>query len=399
MRTISKKIWFIGLIGGLSATLIAAITLLNDSLFRAYMDPRIPFQVDNPPPHPDYQNPHSWYLSPLGERGREQSEENLRQPVIFILLPTANYYRGGWNGKTVDREAHARQIDTHIPNIVGPFTELGSLWVPKIRQASIFAFQTHKDEARSAFSLAAQDAKHAFTQFMTQTEDAPILLVGAEQGALLMQAILLEFANDPAFEARFLAAYLTDSALLESHFAENASLGNLSICEFPEATGCVVSFSAHESKDNKSIERFLSRGYSWTEKGPDAVDDRRLVCVNPILWTYTEDYAPARLHKGAVNASGMSLSDNLPPLAGTTSAQCRDGVLLMEKKRNGGFRKGYEFGSKFKPVSYNLFYADIAHNAAQRYNSWIIENTPPPLVEETLEESQINKVPSKINGE
>src|SRR6516165_988857 len=97
----------------------------------------------------------------------------------------------------------------------------------------------------------------------------------------------------------------------------------------------------------------------WTTDGKlEETAGRALLCVNPILGTTAEDFTPKRTHLGGVNATGLGLDVQPAPLAAQTSAQCDDGVLLIDRPTSPSLRDPWTWGGRFKPRTAFLFYAD-----------------------------------------
>ena len=121
--------------------------------------------------------------------------------------------------------------------------------------------------------------------------------------------------------------------------------------------------------------------------------------MNPLLWTQSEDYAPARLHKGGVAAEGLDLETRPAPLPRQVGAQCQDGLLLIDKPRSRSLRRPLKVGGKFRTLPSNLFYEDLRLNAMQRVESLIEDNVLPRRAKlldgfevQEIEESPIGEV-------
>ena len=93
---------------------------------------------------------------------------------------------------------------------------------------------------------------------------------------------------------------------------------------------------------------------------------RDSLCINPLLWERSENYAPRRIHKGGVAAEGIDPDTTPAPLDQQTSAQCQDGTLKIDTPKSRALRRPFKFGSKFRTLPSNIFYEDLRVNAVAR---------------------------------
>lgn len=383
-----------GIVGGvLALPFLAAAWVFESDLFTYAMDPRKPFQTSTPPAKPDYGQDAAWALRPTAALGRDEA-------AIFFVHPTT--YSGGrhWNGSISKPKVVGRVADWALPNYAGPFRGLGAIWAPLYRQASLYALQTQRFDARRARALAYEDVADAFARFLTEApSEAPLILVGVEQGGLHVLGLLQQMTVNEAVADRLVAAFVIDQATPLDLF--NGPLAHLSVCRTPEAVRCVASWGAVRANHERRIRRFQRRSMAWNGAARlESTEDRALACVNPILWTATEDYAPSRLHRGGVDATGLELSARPAPLAGQTSAQCRHGVLLVDRPTAPSLRASWRWGQQYRPAEANLFYADIAANAAQRLGAFLAKRAEgggraPPITGQAIEikDAPIRQVP------
>jgi hypothetical protein len=381
---------------GLLLLLLVALVGFQDNLFRHAMDPRAPFQTLTPPPSPDYAMSASWAARP--------NRPSPDRPAIFFVHPTTYWGGDAWNA-AIDHPIAARRLDeSAAPTYAGAFAPLGDLWAPRYRQASLYSSLTLRFDARLARALAYSDVRRAFAAFLAEAPpESPIMLVGVEQGGLHVLGLLQDVLVSEPLRSRLVVAYIIDQATPLDLF--DGALSHLKPCETATETGCVVSWGAIEAGRASTIDDFRRRSMVWMGDGRlEPTAGRALLCINPILGAAGEDFTPRRTHHGAVDASGLALGVEPAPLAAQTSAQCSEGVLLIDRPASPSMRDGWRWGGRFKPRTPFLFYVDaradaerrlgIAHEAlvAPAAEAAPREDQLPPLETVEVERSPINRV-------
>jgi hypothetical protein len=230
---------------------------------------------------------------------------------------------------------------------------------------------THREDARMAQDLAYQDVKRAFHYFLKNSPpERPIVLVGHNQGASHVQRLLADFFVGPSNGQnlkRLAVAYVIDYPITQSIL--DGPLEGMPVCAEPTQTSCIVAFGAFAPNEGAIAERFGSRLLAHNGEEYAPVKGEALTCVNPLLWTQSEDYAPARLHKGGVAAEGLDPDMRPAALPRQVGAQCQDGLLLVDKPRTASLRRPIKVGGKFRTLPSNLFYEDLRQNAVMRVES------------------------------
>ncbi len=357
--------------GGAALMLIIAVSF-QDNLFRYWHNPREPFQTAAPPAAPNYAQADAWAVRPSkATPDADPPDGAAPTPAVFFVHPSTFWGVSAWNAP-LDQPHAVRRLDHWaLPTFAGPFLEVAPVWAPRYRQASLYSFLTHHYDARRARALAYEDVAQAFRAFLAAIpKDQPIVIAGVEQGGLHALGLLQHRARSRAVRRRLVAAYVIEQATPLDLF--NGPIAPIAPCAEPDAVGCVVAWGAEREEDPREIRRFRRRSMAWDADGRlEATADRALLCVNPVLGAATEDFVSRRNHRGAVNASGFSLEalarHAAPPAAAAqTSAQCRDGVLLVDEPRAPTLRERWRWGGRFKPPSTNLFYADIKADVARR---------------------------------
>ena len=340
--------------------LIAASIVFRDDIYQSLLDPGIPFQTYMPPPAPDYASADAWAVRP--------EAPDPEAPAVFFVHNTT--YDGGahWNAP-YDRPQEAVEIDSIVlPNFAAPFRAAGAqVYAPHYRQAALYAFMNNREDSIAARLFASSDVQAAFTAFLADIEDdRPLIIAGVGQGALHALRVLIEqVAPDETLRQRLAAAYLLEAPVPTDLF--DGALRTLPPCRGPDQARCVISYNTARQDERERIFTVTERSMSWTGDGAlSLVNDRALLCVNPLLWTTTEDFAPARLHRGGAAAEGLTRDDSPSAMANQTGAQCQNGMLMIERPRASGLRRGGRLGENRRAPDFNLFYMDLRLDAQRR---------------------------------
>jgi len=364
-----------------------AAWLLRDQIFQTALDPGVPYQTYEVPPPPDYADTGAW--------ARFDSLDGA-EAAVFFLHPTT--YDGGnnWNAPW-DRPQEAAELrDIILPNYAEPFAAAGAVLAPHYRQASLYSFMNNREDSRLARMQAYGDVRAAFAAFREAIgPDRAFMLAGVGQGGLHAAGLLLDdVAADPDLSRRLAAAYIIDAPLPLDLI--EGPLANLGACQDETQVRCLISYVPVRPVERSRIETILERSMSWDASGAlDFIAGRGLLCVNPLLWTTAEDYAPARLHAGGAAAERLAPGDDPSPLADQTSAQCQNGLLMIEQPRSRLLRRPNRLGEDRRVPPFNLFYADLRADAVRRMEAVqviLAEEAlyaPPFDAPETVEEAPV----------
>lgn len=351
----------IGAVLGFAAPLIivAIGVVFQDNISRFLVTPRAPFQTMTPPAPPDYQKQEAWAQWP--------SEKNEKTADVFYVHSTTYYDKHHWNSPYRHDEAERILQSVARPNEVGPFSEIGAVYAPRYRQATLSAFFTHKYDGIASRLFAYQDVSRAFDFFLQYRDgDRPLFLVGYGQGGLHVQGLLRDYflGQENETRAHLAGAYVihqpTTSPYLESLSPYIAA------CETPGDFRCLVSFIDLEPQFKEEMDRMRARGMIWSETSLVPVKGDQILCVNPLSWTRGEEYISRDFHIGAGSATGIKSGTVPPTVSRAIGAQCSNGILIVDKPDQDFLRRGDWFGAKWKAQPFNLFYHDLAKNAADR---------------------------------
>lgn len=362
VRPRRMKRWALGGLIAVLALVCTAAFVWRDDILRTALDPKVPFQTYDPPPAPDYGARTSWALLP-----KEPSAETAMLPAdVFFISPTT--YDGGshWNAPLDDERADRVFRRVMAPNYAGPFVRVGRLFAPRYRQASLYTLLTLREDAREARAFAYGDVQAAFRQYLAHyNQGRPFFIVGVEQGGTLGARLLAdEVASRPEVRERLVAAYLVETLM-------PVQGAPLPLCVDRGQTGCLAAWASAFEFDPERPQALLNRSLAFNASGElETLQGRAPVCFNPVLGRVTNDPAPARLHLGAANATGLEWEARPPFMPRQVSAHCERGVLRVSRPKSSTLKPTGSWADRLKAAGYNLFYADLETDAKTRLSAF-----------------------------
>ena len=346
--------------------IVAAIAVWRGDILKAGLDPQIPFQTYDPPPAPDYRSDDAWAM-------REVRAPTSGPAAIFFLHSTTFDGGANWNGPIGEVRADAYLGRVVIPNYAGPFSRAGAISLPHYRQASLYTRLTLRDDARDARAFAYGDALAAFNLWLEAHPDGPLVLAGVEQGGELIDRLVRErVAEDASLRSRLVAVYLIDVIVAADNLAPTVPA-----CATATSIGCVVGWSQVGDQNEGAANRRLRRALVWDDTGR-LVDlaSRAALCVNPVSGATGDAALPARLHRGAANATGLEWGVRPAFIDRAVATRCRGGILRHTELTTESFKAVGNWTDRRKAKPYNLFYADIEADVERRLNVWEASNAP-----------------------
>jgi hypothetical protein len=336
----------------------AAFAVFRGDLIRYSLDPKVPFQTYRPPAAPDYSQATAWALRPAHPEAPDAAGP---AADIFFVSPTT--FDGGkdWNAPIGDGRADRIFRQVMAPNYAGPFVRLGRIFAPRYRQAGLYSLMTLREDARDARKFAYGDVAQAFRYWRDHyNEGRPFIIVGVEQGGTLAARLLAEEVTpNPQLSGRLAAAYLIETVT-------PAGRPPLPPCLSRNQVGCLAAWASAPQDDPARGQLILDRALVWNGQGELENLQGAAVCFNPILGAATDALAPARLHQGAANATGLEWDARPAFLARQVSARCEGGILRISAPRSGSLKASGDWIEQRRSPGYNLFYADLESDARTR---------------------------------
>ena len=356
--------WWALVVVGVALVLGVATGVFWGDLRRTALDPKVPFQTYKPPPAPDYAKRSAWALMPTNPAAPGPDE-----PVadVFFVGPTT--YDGGqeWNAPIDERESDRLFRRVMAPNYAGPFVRVGRIFAPRYRQASLYSMLTLREDAREARRFAYGDVAAAFHEYLSgDNQGRPFLLVGVEQGGVLAARLLAEeVAAKPEVSDRLVAAYLMETVVPVDRTP-------LKPCAGRGETGCLAAWASVRDGELERRQTLLDRALVWGPAGElENLKGRTALCFNPILGATSDAPAPARLHLGAANATGLEWGARPAFLARQVSARCEAGVLHVSRPKSASLTPTGSWEDRRRVPGYNLFYADLESDAKARVAAFL----------------------------
>lgn len=365
-----KKILFLSVVMAVSCIQLHA---QRGKMVQRYLEKNlIKNAAPNTGPAPDYSNQFYWAATPYKHDASDSipaflknEKRDDRVDVFFIhptsYLGTANetdiLQPGGnrmevfnklkavaWNADLRDTAVNNRSDNRSILYQASVFNAAGRIFAPRYRQANIKAFFVPESEdAAKAFDLAYGDIKKAFEYYLkNENHGRPIIIASHSQGSLHAIRLLQEFFDGTALQKQLVCAYVVGYNIPVGSF-KHIPVGNS-----PTATGCFVGWRSYQ-KGEISNQVQKENGNS--------------VCVNPLTWTTSTQWAPESLNKGALygfnavlpHAVGVSIEPTSNVLWVTLPSDAGD---KMKKMKN------------LHTYDYNLFWMNIRENVKQRVDAF-----------------------------
>lgn len=353
------------LLAALVAIAVVALDVVWPGLEIARMAPRVAFVALPALPADAYENPDLWIARPDRTGDPAQflppgiSHQRRGRAQVFFLHPTTFYGRNHWNAPIEHWDSRMR-ADLTVRSMASVFNDEAGVWAPRYRQASLGSFMTDRPEARRALAIAEADARLAFATFLRRIpRDAPIIVAGHSQGALIALHVLRDMVRGTAVARRVVAVYLAGWPVSPRRDLPQTGM---TACVRTEQAGCIMAWMTFAEPADPRQAITMASHYPALDGLP--ADDAPL-CTNPLTGGLG-DTAPASANRGS-----LALGDELrgPALiAPSVGARCDRGLLIVSGPPHLGDE--VQAGGNYTFYDFALFWRNLRDNVAAREAAW-----------------------------
>ncbi len=305
-------------------------------------------------------NPALWLPKGFEETPSPLTKE--QRAAVFFIHPTSFLKKNQWNAPLDDEESQAR-ARIFLRGQASAFNQVGDIWAPRYRQATLGAFLTDKSEGQQALDAAYQDVLIAFDFFVQNIpEQQPIILAGHSQGSLHLTNILKDRVAGTPLANRIVAAYIVGWPV--SVQSDVPALG-LNVCEASEQANCILSWEsfAEPADYGRIIEVYdMTIGFNGEPR-----KDTELLCTNPINGDVGSE-AAAGLNLGTL-VPNDELSD-ATLVKGAVPARCdgRGFLLIGDPPDLGPYALP---GNNYHVYDYSLFWSNVRADVMRRMQAFL----------------------------
>jgi hypothetical protein len=346
-----------------------ALRIFSTQLMRAAFVPSAPFEASKAPAGPDYRQANMWVarpdISPSPAFWVPPGVPNDPKPraSVFFIHPTSYLSKDKWNGPIDDADSQWR-TSLFVQTQASAFNQIGAIWAPRYRQATVGAFLSERPDAEMAISLAYHDVSSAFDQFLKEAPaDRPIILAAHSQGSLHLARLLRERVAGSPTARRIAAAYVIGWPL--STVIDLPRMG-LPACRTAADSGCILAWqSFSEPAEPKQLMRIYdaSMGPNGTSRAGTPI-----LCVNPLTGN-AGDAAPASANLGTLLSNAQFGNVRIEPKK--VSARCDERGLLLIGENPPDLPPYVLPGNNYHVFDYALFWANIRADAERRLDAFM----------------------------
>lgn len=236
------------------------------------------------------------------------------------------------------------------------FAANANLYAPCYRQADLAYALSLSPVDREAFigGTPTLDVTAAFDYYVSHyNQGRPFILAGHSQGSQILLQLLSGYMKDhPAIYNRMVAAYVIGYSVTDTFLTANP---HLKFAQGPGDTGVIISYNTQAP----------------LIAAPNPVVTPGALVINPISWTREETTASATESLGAMLPGPGGTLVPVPNLADATVSRAK-GAIICASPAVSGLPQSTSFpAGVYHPYDYNLYYNDLAANAALRIQRFL----------------------------
>ncbi len=308
----------------------------------------------NTGPAPDYSDLQYWAASPHKDDTSDKVPDFLKDEVrdtradVFFIHPTSYFgeKKGSpWNADLRDTAVNNNTDNLSILLQTSVFNGSCRIFAPRYRQGNMEAFYVfNTPEAKAAFDFAYQDVKKAFQYYLKHdNKKRPIIIASHSQGTLHAIRLLQEFFDGKPLQKRLVCAYIVGYQIKKDAFKY------LPVGERANKTGCFVGWRTYAKGE--------------IPKGA-APENGNSVCVNPLTWTTSGEWASSDMHQGIMynfkTIVPHTVSAGIEP---TTKILWIDTQVALDDQK--------KKMTNYHRWDYNLFWMNIRQNVKDRIDAYL----------------------------
>jgi hypothetical protein len=314
------------------------------------------FATAQPAP-PDYSDLKYWAASPYKADPGDmipaflKDEKQELSADVFFIYPTI--YDNDADTASANAWLNDEKVNTEIDNTTillqaSVFNGSCRVFAPRYRQANMeVLYKLGTTPATAALDLAYSDLKNAFEYYLkNENKGRPIVIAGHSQGALHAVSLLQEFFDGKPLQKQLVCAYIPGFQIKKEDFK------SIPVSEKPGQSGCFASWRSYvKGEMPKKIE---------PEKGNS-------VCVNPLTWNTSTEWASPALHKGIM----LGFESIVP---NTLSAGIEPNTKILWVDLPSPVLESLEKKKDLHIYDINLFWMNIRENIKLRVDEWYRQN-------------------------
>lgn len=311
----------------------------------------------NTGPVPDYSQPEFWAATPFKNDNSDIIPAFLKDEVrdtradVFFIHPTSYFgeeKNSPWNADLRDTTINNTTDNLSILLQSTVFNGSCRVFAPRYRQGNMEAFYVFDTpEAKAAFDLAYRDVRKAFQFYLKHyNKKRPLIIASHSQGSLHAIRLLQEFFDGKPLAKQLVCAYVVGYQIKKDAFSK------LPVGQRADQTGCFVGWRSYMK--GEMSQRITA-------------EDGNSICVNPLTWTTSNDWASESNHLGFMlgfeKTAAHTVACGIEP---NTKIVWVETAIVPDGKK--------KLPSDLHRYDYNLFWMNIRQNVKQRIDAWYKAN-------------------------